>query len=182
MIETPAAPGEGAGQCVWRAQCGPQPADLGLDVRRKDGRTCAAPGKAGASATAQPGRGASGQKSADWEPWSPSDGSPSAETPPPAPQSDVVVPPRKSIWSTIFHLPGDATVVGMQYVAYFLDADNLSRELQILSRKSDKITLSILAGFWWLVIIKVLVGTAMTISRFMKVAATPRERVSGLAQ
>ena len=63
-------------------------------------------------------------------------------------------------------------MIGLQYVAHFLGADNLSRELQILSRSSDRIALSILAVGWWLVIIKVLVGLGVAISRFMKVATT----------
>ncbi len=91
-------------------------------------------------------------------------------------QSDVVNPQRRSVWSAIFHLPGDATVIGLQYVAQFLEAENFRRELQSLSRYGDKITLSILAAFWWLVIIKNLVGIGVAISRFMKVATTIEER------
>jgi hypothetical protein len=93
-----------------------------------------------------------------------------------ASRSDVVNPQRRSVWSAIFHLPADATVIGLQYVAQFLEAENFSRELQSLSRHGDKITLSILAGFWWLVIIKGLVGIGVAISRFMKVATTIEER------
>jgi len=115
---------------------------------------------------------ASSGKSADWEPWNPFDQS----VEPPSLVSDVVAPQRKSIWSTIFHLPGDVTVIGLQYVAQFLDADNLGRELQIISRHSEKITLSILAGFWWLAIIKGLVGISASISRFTKAATTTMEQ------
>jgi hypothetical protein len=93
-----------------------------------------------------------------------------------ASQSDVVNPHRGSVWSAIFHLPGDASVIGLQYVAQFLEADSFSRELQSLSRHRDKIALSILAGFWWLVIIKSLVGMGAAISRFMKAATTIEER------
>ena len=67
-------------------------------------------------------------------------------------------------------------MIGLQYVAHYLSADNLYRELQILSRASDKIALSILAVGWWLVIIKVLVGFSMAVSRIVKVAATPKEQ------
>jgi hypothetical protein len=67
-------------------------------------------------------------------------------------------------------------VIGLQYVAQFLEAESFSRELQSLSRHGDKITLSILAGIWWLVIIKSLVGIGVAISRFMKVATTIEER------
>lgn len=129
-----------------------------------------------ASEAAQPGKAAPDRTASGWHAWSPSD---QASEPAPAPpvDSDVVTPQRGSIWSAIFHLPGDATVIGLQYVAQFLSADNLHRELQILSRNSDRIALSILAVGWWLVIIKVLIGIAMAISRFMKVAATPKEQI-----
>ena len=124
------------------------------------------------SATAQPGKGNPSSKPATQEPWSLFGHRSGRVSPSPAPVTDVVSPERRSIWSAIFHLPGDATVIGLQYVAHFLGADNLSRELQILSRGSDKIALSILAVGWWLVIIKVLVGLGVAISRFMKVATT----------
>ena len=114
--------------------------------------------------------GASGGKPGDWEPWNPFDQATGPAAPPPV--SDVAIPQRRSIWSTIFHLPGDATVIGLQYVAQCFSADNLSRELQFISRHSDKIALSILAGFWWLVIIRGVVGIGFGISRFMKVATT----------
>lgn len=116
---------------------------------------------------------ASGGKPADWEPWSPFDkGSDSTALP----VSDVVTPQHRSIWSTIFHLPGDATVIGLQYVAQSLNADNLSRELQLISRHSDKFALSILAGIWWLAIIRGVVGIGIGISRFMKAATTTTEQ------
>jgi hypothetical protein len=92
-----------------------------------------------------------------------------------APDSGVVVPRHGSIWSTVFHLPGDATVIGLQYVARFLSADNLERELQIISRHSDEIAVSILAGFWWLVIIRGAIGTALTLGRVMKAATAFRK-------
>ena len=124
---------------------------------------------AGPSTAARSPEGASGGKSANWEPWSPFS---QVTEPAPPPVSDVVSPQRRSIWSAIFHLPGDATVIGLQYVARLLDADNLSRELQFIGRHSDKIALSILAGFWWLVIIRGVVGIAVGLSRFMKAATT----------
>lgn len=118
---------------------------------------------------------AAGGKSADWEPWSPFDQGAEATqsaAPEPEPESGIIVPQRDSVWSTLYHLPGDATVVGLQYAAQFLSADNLSRELQSMSRHRDEISLSILAGFWWLVIIRGLVGIAVTINRFAKAATT----------
>ncbi len=118
---------------------------------------------------------ASNDKPVDWEPWSPFDQSVD-RAPPASPVSDVVTPQRGSIWSTIFHLPGDATVIGLQYAAQFLDADNLSRELQYIGRHSDKIALSILAGLWWLAIIRGVVGIGVGLSRFMKAATTITEQ------
>ncbi len=105
--------------------------------------------------------------------------SPSTESvapPAPTPQSDVVIPQRESIWSNLFHLPSDATVIGLEHVAQFLKADNLIRELQFISRHSEKITLSILAGFWWLAIIRVVVGIGFAINRFMRAATTTMEQ------
>ena len=90
---------------------------------------------AGPSTAVRSPEGASGGKPANWEPWSPFD---QASEPTPLPVSDVAIPQRRSIWSTIFHLPGDATVTGLQYVAQSLGADNLSSELQSISRHSDK--------------------------------------------
>lgn len=118
---------------------------------------------------------AAGHEPADWTPWSPSDESNETAPPPPATDSDIVVPQRDSIWSSLYHLPGDATVIGLQYVAKFVAAYDLDHELQLMSRHSDQITLSILAGFWWLVIVRGLVGIGIAISRFMKAAATIRE-------
>lgn len=130
---------------------------------------------AGTSTAARSRESAPSGKSADWEPWSPFDRSVD-RAPPPSPVSDVVAPQRESLWSTLFHLPGDVTVIGLQYVAQFLDADNLGRELQIISHHSEKITLSILTGFWWLVIIKGAIGMSMMIGRFMKAATTITEQ------
>jgi len=105
-------------------------------------------------------------KPAEREPWRPFSQIAAPAVPPPV--SGVVSPQHRSIGSAIFHLPGDATVIGMQYVAQLLNADNLIRELQIISRHGDKIALSILAGFWWLVIIRGAVGIGFAIRRFMQ--------------
>jgi uncharacterized membrane protein YphA (DoxX/SURF4 family) len=86
------------------------------------------------------------------------------------------MPERRSIWSTVFHLPGDATVIGLQYVAQFLDADTLSRELHRLGGQGDKIALSVLAGLWWLIIVRILVGLGLAIGRMTKAAAALEER------
>jgi hypothetical protein len=67
-------------------------------------------------------------------------------------------------------------VVGLRYVARLLDADALNRELQSLGGQSDRIALSILAGFWWLVIVKISVGIGLAIGRVMKAATILEEQ------
>jgi hypothetical protein len=67
-------------------------------------------------------------------------------------------------------------VVGLRYVARLLDADALNRELQSLGGQSDRIALSILAGFWWLVILKISVGIGLAIGRVMKAATILEEQ------
>lgn len=140
-----------------------------------DGGSGGAARSAGSSASAQPGKAAPDRTTAPWQAWSVFGQAGEQASPPPA-GSDIVTPRRGSLWSAIFHLPGDATVIGLQYVAEFLSADNLHRELQILSRKSDGIALSILAVGWWLLIVRVLVGLGFTVGRIMKVAANPKEQ------
>ncbi len=97
----------------------------GSDRPSIDSKSKSATRDTGSFFTGESPEGASGGKPADWEPWSPFDQSVD-RAPPPSPVSDVVNPQRRSIWSTIFHLPGDATVIGLQYVAQSLSADNLS--------------------------------------------------------
>ncbi len=118
---------------------------------------------------------ASAGKPADQERWMPFEQSTARPVPALPAESNIIVPYRQSIWSRIFHLPGDATAIGLQHVARFLSAENLSRELQSISRHSDKIALSILAGFWWLVIVRGLVALGVGVSRFMRAATTMRE-------
>jgi hypothetical protein len=115
-----------------------------------------------------------GEKPAGWKPWSPFNKG-TAPAPHVAPQErDVIVPEHDSFWSSLFHLPADATVVGLQHAAVLFEADNLRRELQAISRHKDEISLSILAGFWWLVLVRGLVGIGLGISRMMKAATTMR--------
>jgi hypothetical protein len=121
-------------------------------------------------------QGAWGQKPADRTPWMPSEQSTEEVPPAPSPpDSGVVAPQRDSFWSRLFHLPADATAIGLQYVARFLGAENFSKDLQSMSRHGDDIAFGILAGFWWLVIIRGVVGICMAISRFMRAATTVRE-------
>jgi hypothetical protein len=127
------------------------------------------------TAADRPSRDASGTKPAGEKPRSPSNRGSEAGPSAPLPEVGVVIPQHESSWSTFFHLPADATVIGLQYVAQFADANSLSRELQFMGRHRDEIALSILAGFWWLVIVRGVVGIAVAISRFMKAATTLTE-------
>lgn len=135
----------------------------------------AASGYAGSSETAQPGEDAAGQTPSDWEPGQPVE-RPVEPASPPQGESDIVAPQRRSVWSAIFHLPGDATVIGLQYVAQFLNAEKLNRELQMLGRNSNRIALGILAVGWWLAIIRVLVGFGLATSRILNVAGARKEQ------
>jgi hypothetical protein len=141
----------------------------GSDTNNKGSASGTLVTEAGPSPASRSPVAAPGKSPTDGEPWGSFE---SKAEPAPLPVSDVAIPKRRSIWSIVFHLPGDATVVGLQYVAQFLSAETLSRELHTLGRQGEKITLSILAGFWWLVIVKVLVGIGLAIGRLMKAAAT----------
>ena len=84
----------------------------------------------------------------------------------------IVVPYHASVWSTLFHSPADATVIGLQYVASLLDADRLYRELQVISRNGDTLTLGILAGVWWLLILRAIYGTGQILVRIVRTVST----------
>jgi hypothetical protein len=127
------------------------------------------------AAADRPSPDASGTKLASGTPRSPSNRGSEAGPSAPLPEVGVVIPQHESSWSTFFHLPADATVIGLQYAAQFIGAQTLVRELQLMSRHRDEIALSILAGLWWLAIVRGLVGIAVAISRFTKAAATLRE-------
>ncbi len=87
----------------------------------------------------------------------------------------TVVPYHASVWSTLFHSPADATVIGLQYVAGLLDADRLYRELQVISRNGDTLTLGILAGVWWLLILRAIYGTGQILVGIVRTASTSWE-------
>ena len=91
------------------------------------------------------------------------------------PDPRIVAPQRDSLWSRIYYLPGDATAIGVPYGARILAAENFNGDHQTMSRHGDDIAFGILAGFWWLVIIRGVVGIEIAISRFMRAATTVRE-------
>jgi hypothetical protein len=87
----------------------------------------------------------------------------------------TVVPYHASVWSTLFHSPADATVIGLQYVAVLLDADWLYRELQVISRNGDMLILSVLAGVWWLLILRAIYGIGQILAGIVRTVSTSWE-------
>ncbi len=85
------------------------------------------------------------------------------------------VPYHASVWSTLFHSPADATVIGLQYVAGLLDADRLYHELQVISRNGNALTLGVLAGVWWLLILRAIYGTGQILVGIVRTVSTSWE-------
>ncbi len=108
-----------------------------------------------------------GDISIDWEPWNPFE---QATEPPP--RMEVVVPYHASVWSTLLLLPADATVNGVQYVARLFDAERIYRDLQMISRNGNKITLGLLAAFWWFMFLRALYGVGQFLGRLAKAAVS----------
>jgi hypothetical protein len=100
----------------------------------------------------------------------------SANTSPRPEKPHTILPSHKSGWSAFFFLPGDATVIGLLYVTQVLEINNLRRELHYLSHHSNMLALGLLAGFWWLVITRGLVGISASIIRFTKTVAKKTEQ------
>jgi hypothetical protein len=117
------------------------------------------------------GEGPSAGWSVDVTPWNPL-----GQRPSPPSGAEIVVPFHKSVWATIFHLPADATVIGLQYVARFLDADRMYRDLQTISRNGNEITLAVLAAVWWLLMLRVLYSVVQIVVRLIRVIFTSQEQ------
>ncbi len=100
---------------------------------------------------------------------------PSEEHSAPRTANEIVVPYHASVWSTLLHMPADATVVGLQYVARLFNADRLYRDLQVISRNGDKLTLGMLAAVWWLMILRAIYGIGQIMARIMKMVFTSWE-------
>ncbi len=103
----------------------------------------------------------------DWEPWNPFD---QATEPPPS--MEIVVPYHASVWSTLLLLPADATVIGLQYVARVFETEEIYRDLQIISRNGNKITLGLLAALWWFFFLRALYGFGQFLGRLAKAAVS----------
>ena len=109
--------------------------------------------------------------SVDVTPWNPL-----GQRPAPPSGTEIVVPFHKSVWPTIFHLPADATVIGLQYVARFLDADRMYRDLQMISRNGNEITLAVLAAFWWFLMLRVLYSVVQIVVRLVRAMFASQEQ------
>ena len=72
-------------------------------------------------------------------------------------------------------MPADATVIGLQYVARSFNADWLYRDLQVISRNGDKLTLGVLAAVWWLMILRAIYGIGQIMARIVKTVFTSWE-------
>ncbi len=113
------------------------------------------------------GQGPSVDWSVDVTPWNPLE-----HRPAPPSGEEIVVPYHASVWSTLFHLPADATVIVLQHVARVFDARQIYRDLQVISRNGNKITLGLLAAFWWFMFLRALYGFGQFVGRLAKAAVS----------
>jgi hypothetical protein len=72
------------------------------------------------------------------------------------PDWSVVWPSRQSTLSMFYHLPADATVVGLQHVVRWFEADGLDRDLRSISRHGNKLVFAALAAWWWFLFLRAL--------------------------
>ena len=100
---------------------------------------------------------------------------PSEERPASSATDEILVPYRVSGWSTLFHLPADATVIGMQYVSKRLNADRLGRYLEEINRKGGEFSLATLAVLWWLLIFRSIYGLCRILARIVRSVSTSWE-------
>ncbi len=114
------------------------------------------------SETAEP----SGGTAADW--------TAAYESPKYRTQSNVSVPERQNLWSRVFFLPADGTVVGTQHIAWDLGAEEMYRDIRNIAENSNDITLGLFAVFWWVLIGKTLMSVGRAIFRPYRGSGVPR--------
>ncbi len=93
----------------------------------------------------------------------PNAGAPADRTAAPEPpkfgtQATVTMPDRRNIWSRVFFLPADGTIVGSQHIARNLGANDLFRDVREIAQNSNNFTLGLFAVFWWVLIGKSLLS------------------------
>ena len=79
--------------------------------------------------------------------------------------SFFAVPDRRSVWSKVFFLPADGTVVGSQHAAWELGANGFFRDLRAVARDGNDIVLGLFAVFWWFLIGKALLSIGGVLTR-----------------
>ncbi len=82
--------------------------------------------------------------------------------------SFFAVPDRRSVWSKVFYLPADGTVVGSQHVAWELGANGFFRELRAVARDGNDIALGMLAVLWWFLIGKAVLSVGRALTRVFR--------------
>ncbi len=88
---------------------------------------------------------------------------PASEPPKIRTQGIAIVPDRRDVWSKVFYLPADGTIVGSQYIAWNLGADDMLRDMREIARDSNDFTLGLLTIFWWALIGKTLLSIGRVI-------------------
>lgn len=78
-------------------------------------------------------------------------------------QQIATVPDRRDVWSRVFFLPADGTIVGSQHIAWNLGADGLLRDIREIARDGNDLTLGLFAVFWWALIGKTLLSIGRVI-------------------
>ncbi len=80
----------------------------------------------------------------------------------------VVWPSRRSLVSTFYHMPADVTVVGLQHIARFLEADRLNWDLRGISRQGNILLFAALAAWWWFLFMRALWALGGVLLGFVK--------------
>jgi hypothetical protein len=88
---------------------------------------------------------------------------PASEPPKIRTQGIAIVPDRRDVWSKVFYLPADGTIVGSQHIAWNLGADDMLRDMREIARDGDDFTLGLLTVFWWALIGKILLSIGRVI-------------------
>ena len=66
----------------------------------------------------------------------------------------------------------DVAVIVLQHVARIFDARQIYRDLQMIGRNGNKITLGLLAAFWWFMFLRALYGFGQFVGRLAKAAVS----------
>ena len=70
--------------------------------------------------------------------------------------------------ATLYFLPADATMIGMQYIAKAINARELGFDLRHASRQGSEFVMGIFALFWWFVIVRLVYGIGGFVVRVVR--------------